>query len=664
MYTVSLLQNLRVSLPLAASEIAPPIYPPVHVTKIHSHLRDFVAQLAHLTQTLRLVWVAARGWTLAWAFLLVIQGLLPAATVYLTRLLVDSLVTNIGTGGSWESVRPTLFLAALMAGTVLLVELTQSIGGWVRSAQAEFIRDHLSALVHEKSVAVDLAFYESPEYHDRLDRARTDLNSRPLALLESSGSLLQNAITLAAMSTLLVPYGVWLPGVLLVSTLPAFFVVLRFNRDYHRWWEQTTADRRRTQYYDLVLTHSAIAAELRLFNLGPYFQSAYQTLRQRLRTERLSLTRDQSVARLGAGLLGVFISGMSMAWMVWRALLGAVTLGDLALFYQAFNQGQTLLRSLLDNIGQMYTNTLFLGNLFEFLGLKSQVVDRPNLLPVPPALKEGIRFQQVTFRYPDSERVVLQDFDLTLPAGQIVAVVGANGAGKSTLVKLLCRFYDPQAGRITLDGIDIRDVSLQELRRMTTVLFQWPAPYQTNAAQNIALGDLAAEPSRSKLEAVARAAGVHEVIMRLPQGYDTLLGKWFTNGTELSAGEWQRLALARAFLRRAQIMILDEPTSALDSWAEADWFDRFRVLAEGRTAMIITHRFTIARRADMIHVMDAGQLVESGTHDELLARGGRYAQSWFAQMQASSALPQGRSDPHISENGALLSNGVLRSSGG
>lgn len=634
------------------------------MTEIHSHLRDFAARLSYLTKTLRLVWVAARGWTLAWAFLLLIQGLLPAATVYLTRLLVDNLVTNIGTGGSWESVRPTLFLAALMAGTVLLVELAQSIGGWVRSAQAEFIRDHLTALVHEKSVAVDLAFYESPEYHDRLDRARTDLNSRPLALLESSGSLLQNAITLVAMSTLLIPYGVWLPGVLLVSTLPAFFVVLRFNRDYHRWWEQTTADRRRTQYYDLVLTHSAIAAELRLFSLGPYFQSAYLTLRQRLRTERLALTRDQSLARLGAGLLGVLISGISMAWMVWRALLGAVTLGDLALFYQAFNQGQILLRSLLDNIGQMYTNTLFLGNLFEFLGLKSQVVDRPDPLPVPSTLREGIRFQQVTFRYPDSERVVLQDFDLTLPAGQIVAVVGANGAGKSTLVKLLCRFYDPQAGRITLDGIDIRDVSLQELRRMTTVLFQWPAPYQTNAAQNIALGDLAAEPSRTTLEAVARAAGVHEVIMRLPQGYDTLLGKWFANGTELSAGEWQRLALARAFLRRAQIMVLDEPTSALDSWAETDWFDRFRVLAEGRTAIIITHRFTIARRADMIHVMDAGQLVESGTHDELLARGGRYAQSWFAQMQASSALPQGRSDPHIGENGALLSNGVLRSSGG
>src|SRR5581483_5773221 len=249
---------------------------------------------------------------------------------------------------------------------------------------------------------------------------------------------------------------------------------------------------------------------------------------------------------------------------------------------------------------------------------------------------EGICFQHVAFRYPGSERRVLQDFNLTIPAGQIVAIVGANGAGKSTLLKLLCRFYDPEAGLITLDGSDIRDVSLQHLRRMMTVLFQWPVPYQATAAQNIAFGDLAAAREMAELEMAARSAGAHEVITGLPRGYDTLLGKWFANGVELSIGEWQRLALARAFFRRAPILILDEPTSALDSWAEADWFDRFRALANGRTAIIITHRFTIARRADMIHVMDAGRIVESGNYEELLARGGLYAQSWTAQGQGQS----------------------------
>jgi ATP-binding cassette subfamily B protein len=246
-----------------------------------------------------------------------------------------------------------------------------------------------------------------------------------------------------------------------------------------------------------------------------------------------------------------------------------------------------------------------------------------------------MRLQKSRFYYPESARAVLQNFNLTIPAGQITAIVGANGAGKSTLLKLVCRFYDPQAGRITLDGVDIRHLPVKELRRMITVLFQWPVPYQTTAAQNIALGDLRMEPRVADLEAAARSAGAHELISRLPQGYNTPLGKWFANGLDLSVGEWQRVALARAFLRRAPIMVLDEPTSALDTWAEADWFDRFQVLAQGRTAVIITHRFTIAKRADMIHVMDAGRIVESGPHDDLLAQGGLYAQSWFTQVEGS-----------------------------
>jgi ATP-binding cassette subfamily B protein len=600
-----------------------------------AQLHSLVVHLAYVPRTLRLIWTAAPGWTLAWAILMVVQGLLPAATVYLTRLLVDSLVAAIGTGGSWESLRPVVFLASLMAGVMLLTELMLSASSWVRTAQAEVIRDHLGTLIHEKSVVVDLAFYESPEYHDRLDRARNDLSSRPLALLESGGNLLQHAITLLALGALLVPYGVWLPVVLFVSILPTFYILLHFNQRSHQWWEQTTPDRRRAQYYDMLLTHSAVAAELRLFDLGRHFQSVYRTLRQRLRSERLKLIKDQSLAQLGASGVGVLMACGALAWMVWRALLGVVTLGDLALFYQALNRGQSLLRSLLENAGQIYANTLFLGNLFEFLDLEPRVVDPPRPIPVPAALRKGLRFEEVTFYYPGSARAVLQNFNLTIPAGQITAIVGANGAGKSTLLKLVCRFYDPQAGRVTLDGIDIRGLPVKELRRLITVLFQWPVPYQTTAAQNIALGDLCLGPRAAELESAARSAGAHELIARLPQGYDTPLGKWFANGLELSVGEWQRLALARAFLRRAPIIVLDEPTSALDTWAEADWFDRFRVLAHGRTAVIITHRFTIAKRADMIHVMDAGQIVESGPHDDLLAQGGLYAQSWFTQVEGS-----------------------------
>jgi ATP-binding cassette subfamily B protein len=604
--------------------------------RLSTELYDALIRVAYLPRALRLVWAATQVWAVAWAVLLIVQGVLPVATICLTQLLVDNLTGAIGAGGAWESVRPILVLVALMAGVLLLTEVLQSTSDWIRTAQSELMQDHISAMLHEKSVAVDLAFYESPEYYDHLHRARSDASSRPLALLENSGNLLQNSITLLAMAMVLIPYGFWMPLVLLLSTFPAFIVVLNSNRRYHQWWEQTTSQRRWTQYYDLLLTHSAAAAELRLFDLGAHFRTAYQALRQRLRTERLELIKKQSLARLGAGATALLIAGAAMAWMVWRALLGFVTLGDLVLFYQAFNRGQSLMRSLLSNVGQIYTNSLFLGNLFEFLRLTPQVVDPPHPISAPSALHEGICFQQVTFRYPGRGAAALQNFNLVIPAGQIVAIVGANGAGKSTLVKLLCRFYDPEEGHIKLDGTDIRDVSVKELRRLITVLFQLPLPYHATAGQNIAFGDLSAAPGTAEIEAAARGAGAHEVIARLPQRYDTLLGQWFVGGTELSAGEWQRIALARAFLRQAQIIVLDEPTSFMDSWAEADWLERFRALVYGRTALIITHRFTTAMCADVIHVMHHGKIVESGSHDELLARCGRYAQSWTAQMQVRS----------------------------
>jgi ATP-binding cassette subfamily B protein len=596
-------------------------------------LQNFAVQLSHLRRTLGLVWTASRNWTLAWGTLLLVQGLLPAGAVYLTKLLVDSLVMAVKAGGSWEATRHILLIAVIMGAVLLLIELVQSASSWIRTAQAELVRDHLSALIHERSAAVDIGFYESPEYHDRLEQARNELSSRPLALLEASGVMLQSAVTLVAIGALLVPYGIWLPFALAVSAAPALFVVLRFNLRYHNWWKRTTADRRWAQYYDTLLTNGMVAPELRLFDLGLYFQSAYQRLRGRLRTERLKLTRDQAIARFLAGLFGLAISGLAMAWMVWQVLRGRATLGELALFYQAFNQGQGLLRALLESAGQIYANALFLGNLFYFLEVKSQVVDPPNPVQPPYPLRQAICFEDVTFYYPGTHRAVLQAFNLTIPAGQIVALVGANGAGKTTLIKLLCRFYDPQKGRVTIDGIDVRELSINNLRRMITVLFQWPVPYQATAAENIAFGDLSADPSVPEIKAAARCAGADEVIARLSRGYDTRLGRWFSDGTELSVGEWQRVALARAFLRRAQIMILDEPTSALDSWAEVDWFDRFRSLAQGKTAFVITHRPTVARRADIIHVMADGAIVESGTHDELLARGGLYARSWFSQVR-------------------------------
>jgi ATP-binding cassette subfamily B protein len=485
-------------------------------------------------------------------------------------------------------------------------------------------------------MAVDLAFYEMPEHFDRLHRAHKDTSLRPVLLLQDLGNLFQNSITLLSMGVILLPYGPWLPVALVLSTLPALYVVLGFNRQYHHWWERTTSDWRRIDYYHALLTQGEFAAELRLFDLGPYFRSAYQTLRRKLRTQGLVLTRRRVLAQLGAGIIGILVFGCAMAWIGWRVLHGLATLGDLALFYQAFDRGQGLMRAMLQNLGQIYSHSLFLGNLFEFLALESQVVDPLTPTSVPSPLQHGITFRQVTFRYPGSETSALHDFNLTIPVGQVVAIVGTNGAGKSTLVKLLCRFYDIEKGQIALDGIGIDNFSLRELRRHITVLFQRPVSYQATASENIAMGNLARVPMDYTIQAAAQGAGAHEIIARLPRGYDTILGKWFADGTELSGGEWQRMALARAFFRKPSIVILDEPTSAMDSWAEAEWLARFRELVQGQTAIIITHRFTTAMQADMIHVMDRGQIVESGSHADLMAQGGLYAQSWRAQMRAVS----------------------------
>jgi ATP-binding cassette, subfamily B, bacterial len=598
---------------------------------LSSKLHKALAQLPYLPRALKLVWAVARPWTTAWISLLVVQGVLPAAVVYLTKLVVDGVIVSLRRESSWP-VMPLL----LLGGVLLLMEVVRNAINWVRTVQAELLQDHITSLIHEKSVAVDLAFYELSDYYDHLHRARAEARYRPVALLGNLGALLQNSITLVAMGVILIPLGPWLALALLLSTLPAFYVVVHYALAEYQWRQRTTADDRRAWYYDWIMTTADAAAEIRLFGLGKHFQSHYKRLRERLRGERLQLTRRQGFAELVASLMALVIMGAALGWMVWKASLGLVTLGELALIYAAFNQGQGLMRTLLENAGQLYGNSLFLGNLFEFLALEPG--DCTDGVPSRGVreVKRGIAFNGVTFTYPDATSHALNDFTMTVPSGKIVAIVGPNGAGKSTLLKLLCRFYDPGKGSITLDGRDLKDFAVDDLRRLITVLFQQPFHYNTTVRENVLFGDLKLEATDAEVKAALRAAGAEEIVARLPEKEQTLLGRWFTGGTELSVGEWQRIALARAFLRHAEIIILDEPTSALDPWAEADWLDRFRQLAYGRTSIIITHRFTTAMHADVIHVMDRGRIVESGSHQNLLNQKGLYSESWSRQMTSTA----------------------------
>jgi len=444
-----------------------------------------LAQLPQLPRVFALVWAAAPAWTICWGVCLAIQGLLPAAIVYLSRSIVNGVTAAIRNGGAWRDLRSVLLLLAAIAVLALAAELLRGLTVYARTAQSELLADEISSLVHRKSISVDLAFYDSAEFYDHLHRARSEAADRPVALLDNAGSLLQDTITLVAMGAILIRFGLWLPLLLLLGTIPALYVVLRYSLIYQEWWRRTTRERRRAWYYEWLVTTGEVAAELRLFSLGEHFRSSYQSVRARLRTQRLDLARSQSFAELGAGALGLTVTGLATAWMIWRTARGLATLGDLAMFYQAFNQGFGLMRGLLGNLGQFYANLLFLGNLFEFLDLRPKVTDPPQPVQTTAIPATEIRFEDVTFLYPGSNRPALENFSLAIPAGGIVAVVGSNGAGKSTLIKLLCRFYDPEAGRLTVDGIDLREFPVAELRRRITVLFQQPVHYNDTVRENI-----------------------------------------------------------------------------------------------------------------------------------------------------------------------------------
>jgi len=565
--------------------------------------------------------------------LLVVQGVLPLLSLYLMKLVVDAVTTGLATPDKGVAFRQVALLIGLMGAVTLVGALCRSLAGLVSEAQAQVVTDYISDILHAKSIEVDLEYYESSQYYDTLHRAQQEAPYRPTRIVNGLAQVGQSGISLLAMAALLFSFHWGVAAILFAAVVPGVLVRLRYAGKMYRWQRQRTPAERRAWYFHWLLTGDVQAKEVRLFDLGSLFMRRFRDLRQQLRRERLEITTRRSVAELvtqASATLAVF---GSYAFIAYRAVQGTITLGDLVMYYQAFQRGQGFLQEMLGGLAGLYEDNLFLSNLYEFLDLKPKVVEPHHPRPVPQPLQTGIVFDHVSFQYPTGTREVLEDITLTIRPGEHIALVGENGAGKTTLIKLLCRLYDPTEGIITLDGLDLRQFATAALRREISVIFQDYARYHLTARENIWFGDVDLPPDDERIIAAARDSGADGVITGLPQGYETTLGKWFEDGEELSIGEWQKVALARAFLRAAQIIVLDEPTSALDAQAEYEVFKKFRQLAEGRTAILISHRFSTVRLADYIYVLEDGRISESGTHDELVRCGGMYAHLFETQAQ-------------------------------
>ena len=582
---------------------------------------------------LRLVWQSSPGWTIARLVLVVFQGLLPLATIYLAKLIIDTVTLNLQSAnpeGVFERVLPLIILAGAVT---IFNNLCQSLTELVNTAHAQQVTDYMQGIIHAKSVEADLEYYENAKYHDALQRAQQEAPYRPPQILNRLAQATQNGISLVAMVGLLVSLHWGIIGLLLIATLPAVLVRMKFSKIMYGWQRRRTQLERQSMYLGWMLTNEQFAKEVRLFDLGFWFSEEYKQIRQQLYREKLSLSTKRSLAFfLSQAFAGILIFAV-FAYIIYQTVRGVLLLGDLVLYYQALQRGQNNLRLTLNNVSGLYEDNLFLANLYEFLDLKPRIVEAEQPQTIPTKFRQGISFNNVSFQYADSARQALKNVSLTIKPGETIALVGENGSGKTTLIKLLCRLYDPTSGNITIDGIDLKQFKIADLRRQVSVIFQDYAKYHFSAEENIRLGNIDVEPKAAHILSAAKRSGAHEVITKLPQGYDTVLGKLFDRGEELSIGQWQKVALARAFLRDSQVIVLDEPTSAMDPKAEYEIFKKFRELIKDQSAVLITHRLSTVKMADRIYVMDNGSIVESGTHEELMQLQQSYAHLFETQAQ-------------------------------
>jgi len=602
--------------------------------QISSSWKDASDALRNTPQAFKLVWQASKRHTLINFSLIPLIAVLPAAQSWVGKMIVDRILQAIDINADVQAglqlVLPfVLFEFALLLVSTLLGSFQSLSNNILRS----LLTRHVNTLIIDKSISLDLQFYEDPVFYDNMQNARRRADSSALAIVTSISQVAQQLITLISLVVLLVGFSPWLAVVVILAAVPNFLSNSRFAEMAFRALTHRAPEARLLSYIENLLTSNETVKEIKLFGLGKSLKQRYEDLFTQFLEEDTSIARRNTYASLAWGMLSNLAYYGSYIWVIVRTITRAITLGDMTMFLSVFRQSQRAVQMLLENFSRLYENNLYLDNLLDFLKIEPALEIPENGKIAPAPILEGVRFENVSFKYPGSEKFVLKNVNLFIKPGESIALVGLNGAGKTTLIKLLTRLYDPTEGRITLDGTDLRDFDLQSLHQRFGVIFQDFVRYQFSVKENIGFGQVEELENQERIEVAADKGGATEVIAELPEGYETVLGRRWNRGHELSGGQWQKIALSRAFMRKAEVLILDEPTSALDAEAEYEIFLRFRELMQGRVAVLISHRFSTVRMADRIVVLSEGRIIELGSHEELMARNQSYAHLFNLQAE-------------------------------
>jgi ATP-binding cassette subfamily B protein len=597
-----------------------------------AHLDKTRGFISDIVRTGALVWKTHPGYTLIVAILTVIQGGLPASQLWVSKLLIDG-VSKAIQGGVLDAERHLvhlLTLAGVQASLLLLGSILNTANGTARTLLGELVRNQVSIQVLCKTNELEIIFFENEQFYDKLQNAYQEASNRPLEIVSQLLWLAQTVVTLSSMVLLLLRLHWAILPLIVITTLPTLLVQSKYGHQNYWMLRQRAPELRKQHYLGMLLTNDRFIKEIRVFRLESFFLDVYKALFAKFFGEnrRLIIRRDaSSVLTATSSILGWFLAA---GYVVFRAVRHSITIGDFALYTQAISMAQGQIQTLLGGLSMLYSNILFIRNLFEFLSLPARDLEAGEQWVDP--INE-IEFRNVSFRYPRTDQFVLHNINFKIRLGQSLALVGKNGAGKTTLVKLLCRLYEPTSGEILINGKHIARYNPQSVQEQIAVLFQDYGNYYLTARENIGVGRVDNLDDVTAIEAAARRGNADSVIEALPEKYETVLGKWFDGGVQLSGGEWQKIALARAFMRQGSILILDEPTASLDPEAEFQVFQDLLENCAGQITLLISHRFSTVRAADHILVLEKGRCLEAGSHSELMTAAGRYAHLFKLQAQ-------------------------------